>query len=276
MFILPSGLVLPPLAHLFALVAATLLVGIGLFAIRPPVNQPLSLAMMPWIALGGMFHAFQQLGYFPGIVDPLFTAPSVYLTTFVITGFIWGLLGVIGTIRGRPGKVTRNLGLVGTAVFAALISIVLASGLPAGVIEIVWPTVIVIGSLVLTALVVLIVSLWRTPLFLRVRYVAPVVLGAHVLDGVSTAVGADVIGMTERTPIPAAIMDLAAQLPTADVIGVGWLFVLVKVVIPLAIVLGFHRYVADEPVESTLLLTFVAAVGLGPAANNIILFLISP
>jgi uncharacterized membrane protein len=275
MIILPSGLVVPPLEYILALVAGTLLVGIGLFAVRPPVSQPLSLAMVPWIALGGMFHAFHQLGYFPPLYDPLFAAPAVYVTTFVITGFVWGILSVIGTIRGREWTVTRNHGLVGTGVFAVLISIVLASGFPAGVVELVWPTVIVMGSLLLTGLVVLALSLWRTPLFLRVRYVAPVVIFAHVLDGVSTAVGADVIGITERTPIPAAIMDLAGQLPTADVIGVGWLFVLVKVVVTLAIIIGFHRYVEDEPVESTLLLTVVAAVGLGPAANNIMLFLIS-
>jgi len=64
------------------------------------------------------------------------------------------------------------------------------------------------------------------------------------------------------------------RLPTADLLGTGWLFVLVKLAVAAAIVVLLADYVAEEPVEGNLLVVLVAAVGTGPAANNLTLFLV--
>ena len=56
------------------------------------------------------------------------------------------------------------------------------------------------------------------------------------------------------------------------VLGDGWLFLLVKLVVATAVVWLFAAYVRETPAEGFLLLGFVAAMGLGPAAHNLLLF----
>ena len=273
MLVLPSGLALPPLPYLIALVGGCVLVTALLVAVEPPIDQKLAVAMAPWIATGGALHAFYQLGAFTPRYEPLFGAPAVYLTTFVVTGVVWLVVSVVGIVRGRAENVHRNMGLTGTGVLTVLFVFAAYQGMGGGAFDPVWPAVAVVVALALTVLTVFVISVWRTPVFFRTRYVGPVVVFAHALDGVSTAIGADVIGVTERTPIPRAIMEFAGQLPTADLLGVGWLFVLVKLVVAAVVVVAFNRYVDDDPAEATLVLLGVTAVGLGPAMNNLFLFL---
>jgi uncharacterized membrane protein len=104
--------------------------------------------------------------------------------------------------------------------------------------------------------------------------VGVLVVFAHALDGVSTAVGADLLGFEERTPLSAAILEFAGTLPTADPLGVGWLFVLVKLALAGAIVSLFADYVREEPTQAYLLLSGVIAVGLGPGAQNVLLYVV--
>ncbi|PHQ45435.1 DUF63 domain-containing protein, partial [Halorubrum sp. C3] len=49
-------------------------------------------------------------------------------------------------------------------------------------------------------------------------------------------------------------------------------FLLVKLAVASAVVWLFAAYVREEPAEGYLLLGFVAAMGLGPAAHNLLLF----
>jgi uncharacterized membrane protein len=97
----------------------------------------------------------------------------------------------------------------------------------------------------------------------------------HALDGVSTAVGIDVLGFGERTPLSRVIIEAAAALPTADAIGAGWLFVVVKLVVASVVVVLLADLMREDPREGSLLLGFVAAVGLGPGAHNLLLFAIA-
>ena len=98
---------------------------------------------------------------------------------------------------------------------------------------------------------------------------------SHALDGVSTAAGVDLLGFGERTPASRAIMEVAAALPTADLLGVGWLFVLVKVVVASAVVVLFAEYVREDPTPGYSLLGLIAAVGLGPASHNLLLYAVA-
>ncbi len=276
MLVLPDGFALPPLSYLIALVGGCFLVSALLYAVEPPIDQRLAVAVAPWIAVGGALHAFYQLGAFSPIVAPLFGAPAVYLTAFFVTGFTWLVLSVVGVGLGSLDTVDRNLGLTGTGVLTVLFVILVLQDFGSGTLDPVWPAVALVGALVLTVATVFCIGIWRTPVFVRTRYVGPVVIFAHALDGVSTAVGADVAGVVfeERTPIPRAIMEFAGQLPTAEVLGVGWLFVLVKLVVAAVVVVAFNRYVEEEPAESTLILLAIIGVGLGPAANNLFLFVV--
>lgn len=273
--VLPAGLTVPPLPYLVVLVGATLLIGALLVAIEPPVDQRTVLALAPWMSLGGVLHALSQppIYLYSPALDPLFRAPAVYLTTFVVTGIVWLTLTMLGVRRGSDGTVTRNFGLIGTGTLTVLLVLTAMTALRSGLLDPVWPTVALIGSLLLAGVLVLVIALWRTPIMIRARYAAPTVIFAHVFDGISTAIGADVLGVGERSPIPRAIMEFAATLPTASAIGSGWLFVLVKIVVASAVVVLMHQYLADEPVEGSLILAVVTAVGLGPATNNFVLFL---
>ncbi|MFB6309225.1 MAG: DUF63 family protein [Haloarculaceae archaeon] len=274
MQLLPSGFALPPLLYLFALLGGTGVVVALLYAIEPPVGQTTAVALAPWMALGGGLHALHQIGAYPDLYRPLFGTPAVYLTLFVLAGFVWILLALVATVRGRMQNLDRNLGLVGLAILSVLVVVVVRRGVAAGTLALAWPAISVVVATLVAAVTVLLVSLWRTPVFVRTRLVGPLVVFAHALDGVTTAVGADVLGVTERTPIPRAIMEFAASLPTAQYVGVGWLFVLVKLAVASAVVVLMARYVEEDPAEGSLLMALIAAVGLGPATNNLLLFML--
>jgi uncharacterized membrane protein len=273
MQILPSGFALPPLPYLVVLLGGAGLVTVLLSAAQPKIEQKLVVSLLPWMAIGGALHAFFQIGLYQGLYEPLFGTPAVYLTTYLLVAGVWLLLEGIGIVRGNEDTVTRNIGLVGTAILVVLIVVRIWQVFGQPAFSPIWPALSIIGAFVATAIVLLAISLWRTPVFVRTRYAGPVVVFAHALDGASTAVGADVLAVSERSPLPRLIMELAGRLPTAEIIGVGWLFLLVKLVVAAAIVVSFNRYIHEEPREGTLVFALIAAVGLGPAANNLFLFL---
>jgi uncharacterized membrane protein len=273
MQILPTSFALPPLPYLVVLLGGAGLVTALLSAAEPEIDQRAVVSLLPWMAIGGVFHAFEQLGLYPPLYEPLFGTPAVYLTTFLLTAGVWLVLQGVGIVRGNEDTVLRNLGLVGTGILVVLLVVRVWQSIAQPSFSPVWPAVSLIVALVLTVLVVLAISLWRTPVFVRTRYAGPVVIFAHALDGVSTAIGADVIGVAEQSPLPRLIMEFAGQLPTAEFAGTGWLFLLVKLAVAAAIVVSFNRYLQDEPVEGAIVFALIAAVGLGPAANNLVIFL---
>lgn len=273
--VLPTGFSLPPLPYLAALGGGTVVVTALLYALEPPIDQRTVVALAPWMAIGGTLHAFYQppiQAYEPAF-RPLFGTPAVYLTTYVTLGAVWVALSLFGVRRGHGETISRNLGLIGTGILTVLLVMAVVMAESAGRLALIWPTVSVVVAAVTAAVTVLVVALWRTPIVVRTRYAAPVVVFAHAIDGVSTAIGTDVLGVGERSPVPRMIMEFAGTLPTEPYLGSGWLFLLVKLVVAVVVVVLMHEYVRDDPVEGSLLLAFVAAVGLGPATNNVVLFL---
>lgn len=273
--VLPTGFALPPLPYLVVLVGGVFLIAALLVALEPPVDQRTVVALAPWMALGGALHALGQppIELYDAALAPLFGTPSVYLTTFNTMGTVWLLLSFFGIRTGHDEKIARNLGLVGTGILTVILLLSAITALRSDLIDPVWPALSVLLSLFVAAITVLAVALWRTPLVIRARYAVPVVIFAHVFDGISTTIGTDVLGVSERSPVPRAIMEFAGSLPTASTIGSGWLFVLVKMVVAVAVVVLMDDYLQEEPVEASLVLSLVAAVGLGPATNNVVLFL---
>jgi len=127
---------------------------------------------------------------------------------------------------------------------------------------------------VVTFVVYVLLGAWRTYIIAEARHVGWLVLFSHVFDGITTAIGVDLLGTTERSYLPRAIMEFAADLPTAEILGTGWLFVVVKVVVAVLVIVLFADYVSEEPERGNLLFAAVAFVGLGPAMNNFLLFLV--
>ncbi|WP_122088900.1 DUF63 family protein [Halalkalicoccus subterraneus] len=258
--VLPDGFALPPFAYLLPLLVAAAAVLALLRRVRPPVREATVIAFAPWMVVGAAGHVLDVIAAAPDAVSPLLGTPSVYLSTFVLAGAIWAIAD------------DRLLAATGTLAAVFAVGAVFATGYSRGVINPFWPLVALGLSLALAA------GTWG--LFGRaVPGIAATtgsagafVVLAHVLDGVTTAVGIDVLEVTERSPLPRAILGVAEGLPTAELVGVGWLFILVKLLLACAIVWLMAEYVEDEPSEGFLLLGVIAAVGLGPGVHNLLLF----
>ncbi|QPV61300.1 DUF63 family protein [Halosimplex litoreum] len=278
MQILPSGLVVPPLPYVITLVVLTAASVAGLYLLDPPVTSRQVLALAPWMIAGGAFHAFEQAGLFPTVLEPFFAAPAVYVTTFLLAAAVWLPSVIRAQMLDDVGRIARNLGVFGTALVLALtgVAYAFAIGRVDSTTALVWLPIGFLGAGVLTAPVYYLLALKWTGAVDRAGVAGPLVVYAHALDGFSTAVGVDVIGTGERTPIPRRIMDFAETLPTYPYIGKGWLFAVVKLVVAAGIVVLLADLVEDDPTQGNLLFAFVAAVGMGPAGNNLFLFLIGP
>jgi uncharacterized membrane protein len=272
---LPEGFALPPLAYLVPVLAGTVAVAALLISLGPPVTDWTAIALTPWMACGSVAYVlFQQSAVSPA-VRPFFGNPTVYLTTAVVAGTVWVGSYFLAAARGPDASVDRQLGAVGTGVFLVLVAASLWVGAGRGGLEPLWPTVGVVGAVVLSTLTWVGLGVFSTEAAVTTGRTGAIVVFGHVLDGVSTALGVDLLGAGERTPLSAAILDFSAGLPTADFIGAGWLFVLVKLVLAALIVVAFEEFVDDDPRGGRLTLAFVAAVGLGPGVHNVVLFTVS-
>lgn len=265
--LLPEGFGLPPLPYLLGLTLGTMLVAGLLVRDQPRVTATTVLGLAPWMVAGAGLHALFQLEAAPEALMPLLGTPAVYFATFVIAGVTW-----IGAIHTAPERVPRVLGAAGTAAAVVAAVAVIVAG---GIAQPGPPLASVVIALVLTG------ACWAglgrvSPGSVTATGSAGVlVVFAHALDGASTAIGIDVLGASERTPLSAAVIEFAATLPTADALGAGWLFVLVKLGLAVAIVHLFAEYVRDEPRQAFLLLALIIAVGLGPGAQNVLLFAVT-
>lgn len=279
-----SGFVVPPLAQTALLLIGVAAVVLLLRTIRPPITATTVLAFVPWMVTGAGLHVLYQFDAtgaadaFPSAIAPLFSAPAVYLTTFVGLGGVWigaTLAARSGRLADNAGAVSRRLGLVGAGVTLVFVLFVLVQA-RAGSLSLapVYPVVSLLVTTALTAVAVL--ALWRRwpDAIERLRVAGTLVVFAHLLDGVTTAIGYDLLGVSERSALPARIMEFAGTLPTAQYVGAGWLFVVVKLLVAGVVVVGFADYVEERPDRGYLVLAFVVAVGIGPATNNLFLFLL--
>ncbi|WP_136717219.1 DUF63 family protein [Halorientalis salina] len=265
--VLPDGLVVPPLPYLAGLAVALALVGGGLYSQRPPVTRRVVVAFGPWMVTGAALHAFYQLGGAPTTVAPLLSAPTVYATTFLLAGGVWALVVTLDT-----GSVPELLGGAGVVAALAASGIVVQAGAARGTLSLTWPVTGLLASIVLSGAVYGLLRRVRPSITTATGSLGALVVFGHVLDGVSTTIGVDLLDTAERSPIPRAIMDVAGSLPTEPVLGTGWLFVLVKVGVAVAVLALFVDFVEEDPVQGNAALGVVAAVGLGPGAHNLLLF----
>lgn len=262
--VLPAGFSYP-LPYLVVLAAAALAVGYALAREDPVVDATTILAWGPWMAVGSTLYVASQLDLVTGVLAPAITAPTVYLTTFVVASVVW--LAALHTPYPR-----RVLAGVGFIALSLPIALAVQYGTAHGGLTPAWPLAGALAACAVTALVWLALDRYAHD-DTRVAGAAGllVVLG-HTLDALTTAVGVDLLGFHEQTPLSATLIHLGATvLP-----GYGaWLFVLVKVALAAGIVVVLADYARDEPTYGYLLYGLVAAVGLGPGAHNLLLFIVT-
>lgn len=272
--VLPEGFTLPSPAYSAALLLAALIVAVLLVLLRPEVQDWTVLAFGSWMGVGAALHVLERVGAVPDWAAPLFAAPAVYVSTFILTGGVWLFL-VVGQDAGFFASVERLMGLIGGSIWIVLTIFISVVAIERGTFSPLWPVMALVASLLVGGLAYLGLSLTYTTVVARTGKVGGFVVIAHSLDGVTTAVGVDVLGTTERSPVPRMVLEFAEGLPTAEVIGVGWLFVVVKVVLALAIVGLFADFVEANPDRANILFTAIAAVGFGPGVYNLLLYLVT-
>lgn len=287
MALLPEGFALPPLAYLAVLVVAVLVVAALLYATSPPVTERTVLALGPWMVLGSALYALYQIDAVPPLLAPFFGSPTVYATTFVLLGALWAassrLLGSddapparIATDGPAAGEESRTtaivLGVVGSALALGVVAVALWVGADRGSLLVIWPT---IGLIVSFGLAGAVWALARRSKVGLTSWAGALVVFSHALDGVSTAIGVDVLGFGEQTPLARVVLEIAASLPGSVLLGTGWLFIAVKIALAVVVAWLLADSVRERPREGYLLCAFVAAVGLGPGAHNLLLFAVA-
>ncbi|WP_336036321.1 DUF63 family protein [Halobacterium yunchengense] len=263
--VLPSGFALPPLPYLAAVAAAVVAVGWLLVREAPAVDDRTVLAFAPWMALGSSLYVCYQLQLYPDAVAPLFGSPVVYASTFAVAGATW-------LAARRTARPLRALAGVGAALALAPVAAAVRFGVANDTLTLAWPLAAVAAAAVLGHVAWWALERWRPGDVAVAGGAGALAVFGHVLDGTSTAVGVDVLGFGEQTPLSAAIMHFAGTLPTEPLLGTGWLFVLVKTLLAAGVVVLLADYVREDAAEGYLLLAFVAAVGLGPGVHNVLLF----
>ncbi|MFC3956950.1 DUF63 family protein [Halovivax cerinus] len=274
--VLPEGFAIPPWYFLVVLVLGLAGVGAILWAIDPPVTDRTVVAFAPWMMFGSTLYVLgrEPITAFPDAIAPLFEMPSVYATTAIAAGLVWVIANFLHA-GGLYRSIPRFVGITGTAFLSVFTTAALMVGLNAESFAPFWPVIAVVVTGIVTAIAWLALSLWFTDVAAITGLTGAFVCFAQVLDGVSTAIGYDVLGAGEDVPLSLAILDVAAGLPTAEYIGAGWLFVLVKLLLAMAVVGLFADLIRDRPRAGRVALGLVAAVGLGPGFHNLLLFTIT-
>ena len=269
MQLLPTGFALPPLPYLLVVTLGSLAVLGLLYRRHPSVTPRVVTAFAPWMVAGATGYALFQVQAVPAPVEPLFGNPIVYLSTFVLAGTVWLATADYPADRWRLPSVPGAVGATGVGVAGTLLAYAAVVGATSDGLSLFWPGLGLVVSVAIAAV---------TWVAVRDRLAVGVtgspgglVLFGHVLDGVSTAVGTH-IGFGEQTPLSGAIIEFGASLPVAAYLGDAWLFVVVKLLLAVVVLYLFTDYVREAPAEGPLLLGFVAAVGLGPGAHNLVLF----
>lgn len=263
--ILPEGFALPPAPYLAGSLLAVVAVAWGLRRRDPAFGEEHVLASVPWMVVGAAGHVLFVVDAVPAVAAPLFGTPAVYVTAAVVGAAVWLAVDAAGL------PVARVLGVVGSLLALGAVVTVVATA------DTVAPT-LPAGGLLLGAGLGWIAArlLIRLRPGTRVAGAAgTVAVVAHGVDGVTTAVGVDLLGFGERTPLSALILEAAAALPTAATLGTGWLFVLVKLTVAAVAVAAVAPTVAETDREGYALLAVVAAVGLGPGVHNALLFAVA-
>ncbi|MFO8114383.1 MAG: DUF63 family protein [Halorubrum sp.] len=263
---LPEGTTLPPAPYLVAVLLATGAVVAALRRAPPRVTDRHVLALAPWMALGSAAHVLYAVDALPPVLAPLAGSPTVYLTVGSLAGASW-----LALASGPPDRVPPRLAVAGASLLGPVVGVALATGVsPAGAR---WSAVALAATAPIAAAVWVGLTRLRPEVAVTGGVGALAVFG-HALDGVSTAVGTTHLGFGERTPVSRILLEFD-WIPAVPVLGEGWVFVLVKLAVASLVVWLFAEYVRDRPVEGFLLLGFVAAVGLGPAAHNLLLFTVA-
>lgn len=271
--VLPEGFALPPAGHLLPIVAVLLITGTVLWFRRPPVTDRVVAASVPWMVAGAGAHVLYQLDALPDPIAPLFGVPMVYLTVTAGAGVTW-LLADLTVELGPKRAPAADLLFVGLLAAVLAVGATLRWGIQSGTVAPWWSAVAVVTSTIGAGLVWLGIRRWGRDVADATGFSGGLVLFAHTLDGVTTVIGLDVLDGAERSPLVDALVGWGGGLPTANLLGEAWPFVVLKVGLAVLVIVLIADAVEETPTTARSALLGVAALGLAPGVHNLLLFLV--
>jgi uncharacterized membrane protein len=217
---------------------------------------------------GSSLYVLYQIGAAPETLAPLFSSPTVYVTTAILGGATW-------LVASRFAETEVVLAAVGIAISFLPVGVSIATAKQAGTLAPGW-SVFGTGIALVFSL-----GLWfgfaryQPEPVAEVGAAGGIAVFGHVLDGVSTSIGVDVLHFGEQSPLSALLLDVGAALPTEPILGSGWVFLVVKAALAIGLVWISADLVRDDPVLGNGLLLMITGVGLGPATHNLLLFAVA-
>lgn len=262
--VLPAGTTLPPVPYLVVLLGAVLGTAAVLLRAEPPIRERTVLALSVWMVAGATWYVVHERSLAPGWIDPLLSSPSVYGLAFVGAGVTWYLALRADVDPVAPLTMTGLLG----AILPTAATVIAAESLAP-----VYPLGATVGAVVVAAVLWWLLRAWE-PRVEVLGWTGLLTVFAHALDAFTTVLGVVHLGFVERTPLSRLLLELGAGM-SVPVLGAGWLFVVVKLVLGVGVAWLLAPMVREDPTQGFLLLIVVIAVGLGPGVHNVLLFTVA-
>lgn len=260
-----------------ALMAA--LVASMLYVMEPPINRRVVLSLTPWMVVGGAVHALYTANAYPADFSlRVFFGPlTVYFTTFVAAGMVWAMMTTASKMADSTVRDAQYMAAAGVGAALSSLGIVLSR---AGNTEAIVPAFAgLIGAAVVASVVYLLLTIAHTTTLVQTGLLGLVVVFAHALDGVITAVGVDLLGQGAGYRAGEWLLVQTAELPTAGTIGRGWVLVVAKLLVAVVAVVVV-AVVLNRPSDTDrswmghVALGLVAAYGLGPGVHRFLTLVI--
>ena len=266
--ILPADFGIPNTSQSILVLVCFLGLAAFIWKYEVEINDGIIMSLVPWMAFGASLRVLGVIGVGEGgpidKISFLFGNPVVYLSTFIILGCVWAII----LIMGRDQIAARILLFSGMFAFVFVMVILSREGLTHPV----W------GIAGLGISVVVSILVWEG---IKIKNEeGSELLGStgllgvvgQVIDGISTAIGVDILNFSEQTPVSKIILDFGSSLPTANIIGGGWVFIFVKIVLAITLVFLFVDYVKEKPLSARIFLIVMISIGIGPGIHNLILY----
>lgn len=137
-------------------------------------------------------------------------------------------------------------------------------------IDILWPAVSIVGAMTLTAVTWIALKRVSSSATYQGKWMGLFVIFGQAIDAVSTAVAIDILSFSEQVPLSRAVMEIARELPTAPIIGVSWLFVVLKITLAVGLVWLLATDSEMTPLSTRVLFLGAGLAGFIPGIQNMI------
>lgn len=237
----------------------------------PELEWSIVVAFVPWMAVGATLVVIGRVGTSLPSVLSVDGMGGAYLWTVGAAGLVW--LGSSVSQRTADDVATASaVGSVGVVVLVVLLVRLFSN---VGSLSVGWPLLSVGFSLAVTLVSLEVVAKLWPEIAERWSPLAALVVFGHVLDGVTTLVGVDVLGFIEQTPLSRAILAFTRSLPLANSLGVGWMFLGFKIVLAYVIVIAVPIGFTTDRQLQNLLIAIGIATGFVPGVHNVLLYLVA-